>query len=412
MIIGVYGISRVGKDYFISHIISNYNKAAKHIKGSYNLNRIANEKYNTDFKSLNNEERIIIRKLFTSFVKREEEQAKIIFVDGHYSFPINNEEFEEVITQDDIDLYDVFICLDRSSESIYLNSLSDNKHYSDYLLDVNNIDKWKKFDKFGLKRVVNLNHKKWIVINDFYDYTDDFFNDFLSNYSIYDTLNSVKNIINDLEINKKLKREVILLDCDKTLSIDDMTTQVVEKAGLDMKTLKSIFSGDDYTDYQFYNLQKYITSSEKYLNAITKIDKKSEMNSHLLQDLKNCGNVTKIALTTGLADMWYEINSVNMIFDYLIGKGINNNYFNYYVTPRFKELFAKELVNRNYIVTAVGDSLIDVPMLESANKGILVAMKKLDKRVIRYLTENTDSKIKQFSYNAFRYENIEEVEKL
>ena len=96
MIIGVYGISRVGKDYFISQLISNINKSAKHIEGSKNLN--------------------------SKFVKKQEESTDIIFVDGHYSFPVNDNEFQKVITKEDVDLYDIFIYLDRSSDVIHQNA--------------------------------------------------------------------------------------------------------------------------------------------------------------------------------------------------------------------------------------------------------------------------------------------------
>jgi len=412
MLIGVYGISRVGKDHFISEIVAKSNANMKHISGSYHLAVLAKEIYQKDFVLLNQEEKKLVREKFTSKVKLEENSYLVIFVDGHYSFPKEDNDFEVVITQDDIDLYDVFIYLDKSSESIYSNSINDKKHFSKFLMNIENIDKWKKFDKSGLKYVVESNNKKWIVINEFYDYSSQFFIDFFSNYEMFDTRKIINGIIDEIESCNNGKKKVVLLDCDKTLSVNDITISLINEMNYDKNILKKIFSGDDYTDYQFYNLQKYITQSGSYTNSIKNAIKNQEYNNKLLENLSSLKNTTKIALTTGVGDAWYEINKQKHIFDFLVGKGLSKDYFNFYVTSKFKEEFTLALLVRGYTVTAVGDSIIDIGMLERADKGILVSMLKLDKRIVEYFDKNPNSKITQFSNNLYKYSGVKEVNEI
>jgi hypothetical protein len=52
--------------------------------------------------------------------------------------------------------------------------------------------------------------------------------------------------------------------------------------------------------------------------------------------------------------------------------------------------------------------MIDVQMLETADKGFIVTGEKLNAGVVAYLNANPDTRIKQLSYNNFKYDKIEE----
>ena len=65
-------------------------------------------------------------------------------------------------------------------------------------------------------------------------------------------------------------------------------------------------------------------------------------------------------------------------------------------------------------VVAIGDSMIDIPMLEAANKGYLVAHEKLNKAVESYLAESMCTNIEKMfevgvSYDLKKCCELEEV---
>ncbi|MFW5983113.1 MAG: AAA family ATPase [bacterium] len=412
MKIAVYGISRVGKDSFITQVCSQSKRNIKHLKGSSYLQDIAKTIYNESFDALTTTEQKHVREMFAVQAKELETIHDDIIVDGHYSFPNKHGTFDIVMTQEDIDLYDIFMYLDKDAKTVYSQSAKNPKKHSLYLSDIENIKTWKAFDKSGLKKVVTKNQKKWLVINEFYKYQKTFIDRLLSNFEYYNVSGIVNRIIESLINHNHLNRDIILLDCDKTLSINDLTIDVFEHSDINPSILKTIFKGNDYTEYQFFNLQNCITSSKEYNQAISLAIDNVQYNERLLNELKQKNKSTFIALTTGLADAWHDINEKYNLFDFLIGKGTSNEYYNYFVTPEFKGLFAEALKAKGYHVTAIGDSIIDIPMLEAANKGVLVAMQKLDTRIINYLSDGLSSQIKQFSFNTYKYNDIKEIDKL
>ena len=78
--------------------------------------------------------------------------------------------------------------------------------------------------------------------------------------------------------------------------------------------------------------------------------------------------------------------------------------FEYLVTPLFKKEIASLLREKGKHVVAIGDSMIDIPMLEAADQGYLIAHEKLNKAVESYLTGVECTNIEQIfdvgvSYN-------------
>ena len=85
---------------------------------------------------------------------------------------------------------------------------------------------------------------------------------------------------------------------------------------------------------------------------------------------------------------------------------------NYLVTPAVKEALCQELRPLGKRVISIGDSLLDLGMLEAADLGVLAVGRKRDPRLIRYFSENSGSSIRQFSFNLEKYEQLKEVDHL
>ena len=394
MIVAVYGIPRSGKDTFITEVVKKCN--GYHVKGSEFLNRISINKYGNKFRQLDNREQNEVRILFTHEVKKMQEKYDLVIVDGHYSFP-SNDKYTSVFTKEDLDLYDAFFYLKRTGEEIIRNFYSGNKSdYSEYLLSPERVEDWISFEINNMKEIVENNDKDFIVLD-----SDPYAIDFVANFKI--TSKEIATLI----VNNILKRsynKVILTDLDKTISINDLTNDFIEYSNLDPHFPKTIFKGDYYTRYQFSRFHNYLLTSQNYSESINYALNKLELNNYLINDLKKIKNEWLIiALTTGMIDAWSLFNKEHELFDQIYG--FNREVI---ITPLVKKLVSKYLKN-SVTTIAIGDSIIDLGMINEADKGFLVSMQKLDKRIIYYHNEKPLSNcIKQLPYSNYKYDFIQE----
>jgi soluble P-type ATPase len=81
----------------------------------------------------------------------------------------------------------------------------------------------------------------------------------------------------------------------------------------------------------------------------------------------------------------------------------------FYISTLVKQAIAEELKALGKNVIAIGDSPIDIGMLEAADKGFIVAVQKLGAGVMQYFVKNPKTKIRQLSYSQHKYKGIKEV---
>lgn len=395
MIISIYGIPRSGKDTFINEILKKVN--AIHIKGSEVLNRISYTIYNDKFKNLNTNQQNDVRLLFANEVKELSPSYNIVIVDGHYSFP-NNHSFSSVFTEADLNLYDTFFYLKRTGEEIARNfNLGDKKEYSEYLLDKNKAEEWMQYEITQLQSIVEKVDKDLIVLDSSIDSID-----FVCNYK--STSMEIANRISK-EISQLPKKRIIITDLDRTISINDLTNDFIEREEIDPLLPKKIFSGDYYTQFQFWKFHTLLRRSLSYDESIRYAVNKIQLNKDLILDVLSKKNIATsvIGITTGIADAWNVINQRVGLMDKIYG--YNGEII---VTPLVKKLVVKNLT-KEFEVIAIGDSIVDLEMLMNANKGYIISMTKLDQRVIKAYEEN---KIKtplfQLPYSIFKYDFFKE----
>ena len=398
MIVSVYGIPRSGKDTFIKQVLQKRNNAV-HIKGSEKLNELSKSLFGLKFRELNNKQQKEIRIEFTRFVKGINKEDCLIVVDGHYAFP-NGNEFSSVFTDEDLDLYDVFFYLKRTPEEIVRNFNSDNKRdYSEYLLDVDKVQQWMNFELSNMQKVVESKEKDFIVLD-----SEPLTIDFVANFS-KTSLQISKEIAKEI-VELAGNKNVILTDLDKTISINDLTNDFIEKGELDSHRPKTIFKGDYYSWYQFYEFHSWLCSIENYEEAVLYSLSKLLINEKLVRDIRALkSDSVVVALTTGMADAWNKKNKELNLFDCLYGYSKNNNLV---ITPLIKKLVAK-YVTESIQTIGIGDSVIDLGMISQSNKGYLISMTKLDKRIIAKMEDGFDFKsIQQPSYSEYKYDFIKE----
>ncbi|RIW12194.1 HAD hydrolase family protein, partial [Vibrio harveyi] len=175
------------------------------------------------------------------------------------------------------------------------------------------------------------------------------------------------------------------------------------------------FRNDRYTSYQFFkvwNLYKK-NSSIKVEEAANQSLQKIKLSQNLSSYLSSKKDSIVIGVTSGVFDIWSLVNEKHQIFDVLLGNSCKPE-IEYLVTPLFKKEIANLLREKGKHVVAIGDSMIDIPMLEAANQGYLVAHEKLNKAVESYLAGIVCTNIEQIfevgvSYDLKKFCELEEV---
>ncbi|EJL6823156.1 HAD hydrolase family protein [Vibrio cholerae] len=147
--------------------------------------------------------------------------------------------------------------------------------------------------------------------------------------------------------------------------------------------------------------------------SATQTLKNIKLSQSIFDYLTNQKDSIVIGVTSGVFDIWNLVNEKHQIFDILLGN-ICKPEIEYFVTPLFKKELSNLLRDKGKHVVAIGDSMIDIPMLEAANQGYLVAHEKLNKAVEAYLVETECTNIESMfevglSYDLNKCCELEEV---
>ena len=409
MKLAIYGVSRAGKDYLIKNVIAHLQETtlltAIHIEGSKTLNTLAQEMFQKTFKSLDESNKNTLREKFTEIVNRKNSEYDLVLVDGHYSF-IDGDSYKVVFTEQDENVYDHFFYLDTPSEMIVEFSRKSTGEKRNVDITVEQVRNWKKFEKFELDKICNNHNKELVILDEETESSVQFISFWLDSYlSKFCNQTSALSFYKEYKELLKKSTQIILVDCDKTVSINDGTYDFCRYLGIKKEELKSVFRNDRYTSYQFFKVWNLYKKKNpiKIEESVTLTVQNINLSQSVFDYLANQKDSVVIGVTSGVFDIWNLINEKYKIFDVLLGNTCKSE-FEYLVTPLFKKEIASLLREKGKHVVAIGDSMIDIPMLEAADQGYLIAHEKLNKAVESYLTGVERTNIEQIfdvgvSYN-------------
>jgi hypothetical protein len=257
MKICLYGVSRSGKNYLIERILENLNhKEAKtlySVPGSVILNKLSQTHFGITLKETNENQKKLLRLMFCDELAILENGYQHKIVDGHYCF-YKNDSFEVVFTDKDCETYDIFFYLNTPADVIIrqANLSTDKKDVA--FMSEEKINRWKEFEMQSLKEICLANNKEFVVLDNNIEDCIDFFDTLL--LGVHNTLLNSKDIAKHIitkhqELIDKYKN-IILLDCDRTISNNDTTYDFCNSMGIDKHELKNIFAGEHYSSYQFF----------------------------------------------------------------------------------------------------------------------------------------------------------------
>lgn len=397
MRVGVYGLPRSGKDYFIDAV----EKLGlfTHIQGSVFLDSASNGK----FRSLPDPEKNNLRLKFIDHLHSHETD---IIADGHYAFPCG-EEYSTVFTNSDGDCYDTIIYLDTPSDVILERMAHSDKNstYADF--SVERIEEWKKIEINGLRRECFSRRKELIIFDGDMD-SQLHFMKLISMRSPYaDSAGVAMKIAKEIEQIAGRRKRIFLLDCDRTLSTNDPTRDFLSEAGINMNQINSIYNGGRYSSYQFwksFNVYLHVADFDKCCH---KAVDKAIANRFLIEDLYQIKNTLFVGLTSGITHVWNGIRDKYCSPDIIIGsdstpgkeKVVSDS------TKGFIAIFLREM---GYEVFAAGDSMVDIHMLTCADRGYAISTDQLSRSLCAYL-ETNQTGIKQPEYNSHAFREIKKV---
>jgi Archaeal adenylate kinase len=406
MIIAIYGLPTSGKNYLIEELKNRF-ADMKHIGGSEYLNKESKEKFGLPFRELPDEEKDRLRKAYSKDLK--EQTDELIVIDCHHAFP-NKENVPERVFSD-IGCYDKVIYLDTSASTIWeriQNNQNNPKNKIYNHLTQEDIEEWKTMEITELRKECFEKNKDFIIFDEDMPNILRFLEMLVKNEDITDAFKIASIIANTIIQNSKGKKTICLLDCDRTISSNDITDKYLEETRQDPLTLEKLFENGKYSTYQMW---KNADTNSKIINYEEACKSASEyviLNTDLIEDMKNIPDAFIVGLTSGLSQSWNMIRDTNSFPDVIIG-GSNTSTEKIVVSDMCKGFVSKLLREAGKFVIAVGDSMTDILMLEWADEGFVISEDKKSKSLQKYLKTN-ETGIRQPKYNKNKFEDVEVVE--
>ena len=340
MKIALYGMPCAGKSTLMDKITD-----AKVINGSQELRRICGG----SFSELSEEEKHQVRIKYTEYINGLNDE--VIVSDGHYSFMEN-----VAFTKADGDLYDIFIYLYCSPETLKKRYALSEKNAKFAGESIESIRQWQEFEIGNLREECHKRNKDFYVVSDNEEEQNKVF-DFLSllreGFSSYDLATDICNQIME-QFNKQ--DVLYVVDGDKTI-----ITQDSYRFCCHSKT--KIFDGDFYTGYQSFLFEKELQAASIDKSKIPEITINNEV-----YDVVAANNY--VVLSSGIKDLWSNIANAN---------NLGAIYASPYISADVKYYVVKQLREHGYTVFAYGDSKIDLYMLREADKGFLYIGKRISR---------------------------------
>jgi thymidylate kinase len=412
MNIALYGISRSGKNYLIECLLKSLNNKTSgtlfHVNGSGILDKLSIDKFGIPLRDTDENMKNQLRPMFYDelAVLGNDYQHKI--VDAHYCF-YKNDVFKIAFTDKDRDINDIFFYLDTPADIIIERANRDTEKKDVAFMTEETVNDWKEFEIQSLRRICLDQGKEFIVLDSNIEDCIDFFETLL--LGTRDIMLESKKIAEYIitqykELIDKYKN-IILIDCDRTISNNDTTYDFCESMSIDKQKLKNIFLGEYYSSYQFFRASKLYSGKDisLYEKASSNAMGKVVLNMPLIEDIKQNGDsYLSIGITSGILRTWKKIQGKHNFPSIIVG-GCNLKTDRIIVSSAVKYQLVKLLHEEGKYIIAVGDSMVDIDMLNEAGKGFIVAQEKINGTIKTYL-KTTKTKIMQLEYSKLHYDDI------
>lgn len=394
MIIAIYGVSASGKDHLIGQLLSYLAERgypAEHVRGSETLNTEAQRVFNAGFGALSEEDRAMLRTAFPKSLAKREQASFNVIVDGHYAFLSDSGDPYTVFTDADLEAYDAFFYLDTSPETVSQRIASERGER----VDPEDVSKLKEYEIAGLSaRLMERGEELHVIRNDG-EPTLRYISEVICGR--HSSAAIARNLVSKLG-DLKGQGVVALVDCDKTLVLEDTTSVLIGNTGAGAAHLRDIYALDRYSNYQDYMARSWLAENAPVSEeAAKRVSDAVTLNAALVEDLARAKGIPVLAITAGNEAIWKRVISEHGIEATLLcSDDAMSKYVKYHVV--------KELQEAGKFVVAFGDSMMDSLMLEQADRSYIVSNKGHRASIASLLKR--DSAIRQLGYSAYQYAGV------
>lgn len=340
MKIVLYGLPCAGKTTLLSAL-----NDIKVVNGSHELNRLSGG----SFSKLSETEKQAIRVQYTQYLTSLNEE--IILSDGHYSF------LDKVVFTDaDARVYDVFLYLYCSPETLLARYQTSEKNQNYTALNTSIVDDWQRFEIENLRSVCHRQNKDFYVLNSANTTPDALISFVRKIQNGFSSYHLAQQLVLKIKEHYPEPCELHIADGDKTIIRQDSFRMCSDCS-------TSAFDGDFYTGYQSLLFSEEVKELPFDYDRINNI----ELNSVVFDKIKGHNYVI---LSSGITMLWDKISHTFGITPVLAEPLISAD-TKYFVVKLLQQL--------GYTIRAYGDSRNDIYMLRAADTGYLYIGSRLSK---------------------------------
>ncbi|KAI1143168.1 uracil phosphoribosyltransferase-domain-containing protein [Hypoxylon sp. FL0543] len=394
IVIGVYGLPGSGKSFLLEELKYGYrHEQYGFYEGSELIGSLVPGGLEA-FKKLGKKKQDYWRKLVIDKIGQEAaESGKTTIVSGHLMFWEEGEQSTAVYTQNDLHVYTHILYLDVPAELIAARRREDIRRCRP-VVSIKHLQEWQDTEKRILRQLcysqgilflpilpeVLTNIRVSMLIHDFHKHTEE------------GNLRRAELQLDEIILKKHIQpKTVVVIDGDRTLSVEDTgalfwrfhrSLQHTITEATENDPLKMLFSsplGYSYAAFlQASLLYEEASAREKFEDLCTQTASVTTLYRTIVNFIrlaKGAAHVAVIVMTCGPQRIWEKIldsqgllDEINVLGGGPIGSGL-------IVTPTLKASLVARLrdVHRlSVCVCALGDSPLDLPMLKTADRAIIV----------------------------------------
>ena len=327
------------------------------------------------------------------FIKEIMDHQEDIAVDTCFSIP-SGDGFRTVFTDDDAGCFDVFVYVDLAADLIRdsIKGCARTRPSIEY------IESWRDSEISELQSVCMALGKEFIIFDPKYDASLEFLRGLFDGSIL--TAPQVARIAADRILAATDSRVILISDGDKTLTDYDLTRSLDVPILID---LIDVFERDRYTTFQFWAVYRLYRDIPDLDQRKRRTAEAAVFNRALLDDLGQIDSY-RVVVTGGNEDLWAYAAARTGVFGMVVGADTeahrNMSQFG-------KALIVRYLHDAGRYVIALGDEVVDLRMLEEADRGYLIAHLKTNPSVQAAVSGGTN--LKQPSSNEVLFDGVQVV---
>ncbi|KAH8705191.1 uracil phosphoribosyltransferase-domain-containing protein [Talaromyces proteolyticus] len=307
--------------------------------------------------------------------------AKTGVVTGHYMLWSNQgNPPQPVITQNDLRVYSHILYLDVPAVKVFQRRYDDTIRHRESL-PVDHLDNWQQTEKTDLRNLCRQNGILFMKLPQ--DMTlsriSSLMQDFRSHSEVYNLLQVERKVDAVISARYDQLQTVFVFDADRTLTSED-TSEMFWDLFQGVSPLKVLFSsplGYSYTAFrQATLLYEEAATDEEFESTCEEVSVATRIHPEfitLFRLIAQQPRVCAIVVTCGLQSVWERVLKKTGLSDRVevVGSGRINN--GLVITPEVKRDVVDHLQSRHGMyVWVFGDNPIDLPMLQKANRAVVV----------------------------------------